>query len=165
MDIHACGSALGRKDVFPGIFNQIRFGQQDHGHSSGLPGQGQITFQPFDMKVHIQGLHDEYIVKIGRHGLLKGDRPGLPAGEEGPPGQSGDDLAVAIRNIMDHHKIPGSWEKLASFVVFFGFQAGIGFAVGTDDLIPLLMNGGHSGGNARRIFGIRHKAVVVYIQV
>ena len=164
MDIHTGGHPLHLGQVVPVVLHQVRLGQQDHGGGPGLPAQGQIPLQPLRVKVQIQRLHDEHIVKIRRHRLISGDGAGLPAGEEGPAGQGGGDLAVAVFDVVDHDEITGGGEILGVDKIFFGFQPGMGQALGADDFVAFLVDGGDPRGDAGQIFGIRHKAVIVNIQ-
>ena len=91
MSIHTGGDSFHAGKIVPVVLHKIHFCQQDHRSGPGLPGKGQIPLQPLGIEIHVQGLHDEHIVKIGSYRLISGDGPRLPAGKESAPGQGGDD--------------------------------------------------------------------------
>ena len=76
-------------------------------------------------------------------------------GEEGASGQRRNDLAVAVFDVVDHDKITGGREILSVHEIFPGFQPGMGQAMGADDLVAFLVDGGDPCREARQIFSIR----------
>ena len=151
--------------IRPVVLHQIRLGQQDHRGGSGLPGKGQIPLQPPGVEVLVQRLHDEHIIKIRRHRLVPGDRTRLPAGKQRPPGQGGQDPAVAVFDGIHHHIISGGGKILVIHIVFFGFQPCMGDAMSAYDLIALLVDRRHPCGDAGQVLGIRQNAIIFQIHV
>ena len=81
MGIYSGCNPLNLGQKVPVILHQVCLGQQNHRGCPGLPGKGQIPLQTLRIEIHVQGLHDEHIVKVGCHRLIPWHRPRRPAGE------------------------------------------------------------------------------------
>ena len=59
----------GAADKFPGIVDQIGFGQHQHREGAGLAAQGEITLQSRLVEFLVAGRHDKHRVHVGGDGL------------------------------------------------------------------------------------------------
>ena len=152
MDIDPRRCPLDASQIVPVVLHKICLGQQNHRSRPGLPGKGQIPLQPPGVEVMVQGLQDEHIVKIRRHGLKSGHSAGRSAGEHRPPGLGSEDQAVSVFDVLHGHIVSRSGELRPLHMVFLRLQAAEAFALFTDQLITLPVHRRDPGGDDFVIF-------------